>query len=109
MAAKTKKYWLIEILGKDLKPVLRKHIPGKTSEKTVSAILQRLASRELTPRELIAVSLPDCKTPLLRVEISYPPQGTRTCIRIPPFPAYRAGRYSEDELENLPEILPEDW
>ena len=109
MSSIVKKYWIIEIFGKNLKPVLRKRIPGRTSEKAVSTILQRLACRELSPRELIAVSLPDCIAPLLRVEISYPPQGTRTSIRIPAFPAYRAGRFSEDELDNLPEILPEYW
>lgn len=107
MSSRRKKYWVVEVTN-HIETVLRKRLPGNLSKKAISTILQRLASRDLSPLEVIAVSIPATQTLHLNVQISRPPQGKRTMIWLPAFPAYKAGYWCEDELEKYPEILPKE-
>lgn len=107
MPAHNKRYWVIEITRR-LEPVFRKQLAGNLSTQKITTILQRLASRDLNPSEVIAASIrnPD-QTSCLDVRVDTPPNG-RTMIWLPAFLDYKAGRWDEDELANNPEILPED-
>jgi hypothetical protein len=89
--------------------VFRKRLAGNLSNLEIAAILQRLASRNLSPMELIAASIrkPN-RTSLLECRVDGPPNGERTMIWLPAFRDYTAGYWREEELENYPEILPEE-
>ena len=56
MPAHNKRYWLIEITRR-FEPVFRKRLAGNLSNQKITTILQRLASRDLTPSEVIAASI----------------------------------------------------
>ena|SRR5271166_2450887 len=104
MPAHNKRYWVIEITNRKLEPVFRKRLAGNLSTQKITTILQRLASRDLTPSEVIAASI----TSSLDEQVHTPPNG-RTTIWLPMFGDYKAGYCrGEDVLANLPEILPED-
>jgi hypothetical protein len=49
---KPKRYWRVEILNGST-TIFRKYVPGNLSDEEVATILQRLASRDLTPREVM--------------------------------------------------------
>lgn len=109
MPSKNKRYyWVIEIT-KGFDTVYRKRLAGNLSNQEVATILQRLASRHLSPMEVIAASIrkPN-RTTLLETSVVSPPQGKRFMIWLPAFPDYRASYYREDELADRPEILPEE-
>jgi hypothetical protein len=106
MHSHNKRYWVIDIT-KGFDTVFRKRLPGNLSNQEVTTILQRLASRKLSPEEVIAASIrkPN-RTTLLEVRVDGPPHGKRTMIWLPAFLDYKASYWREDELENYPEILP---
>jgi hypothetical protein len=106
--ARDKRYWIVEIT-RSSETVFRKRLAGNLSDGEVATILQRLASRELSPIEVIGASIrkPN-QTSLLHVRVDGPPNGKRTMIWIPTFPAYTASRWRESELANYPEILPDE-
>jgi hypothetical protein len=110
MPSHNKRYWVIDIT-KRFDTVFRKRLPGNLSNQEVATILQRLASRKLFPEEVIAASIrkPN-RTTLLEVRVDSPPHGKRKMIWLPALPDYTASYWREDELEleNYPEILPED-
>jgi hypothetical protein len=107
MPARSKRYWVIEITRR-LQPVFRKPLAGNLSNRKITTILQRLASRDLNPSDVIAASIrnPD-QTSCLDVRVDTSPNG-RTTIWLPAFSDYKAGHWGEDELANNPEIPPED-
>jgi hypothetical protein len=102
MPAQNKRYWVIEIT-RGFETVLRKRLPGSLSAQEVTTILQRLASRDLSPIEVIAASIrkPN-RTPLLEAQVAGPPHGNMPTIWLPSSPDYRAGYWHEDELANYP-------
>lgn len=103
-----KKYWVVDITS-GFETVFRKWLPGNLHTREVTAILQRLAVRDLSLSEVIAASTrrPN-RTTLLDVRIDEPPRGKRTIIWLPALPDYKASYYSEDELADYPEIVPEE-
>ena len=74
MPAHNKRYWLIEITRR-FEPVFRKRLAGNLSNQKITTILQRLASRDLTPSEVIAASIrnPD-QISALGVRVDGPPK-----------------------------------
>lgn len=108
MPSKNKRHWVIDIT-KGFDTVFRRRLAGNLSNQEVATILQRLASRDLSPREVIAASIrkPN-RAALLEVRVDGPPHGKRTMIWLPAFPDYKASYWREDELANYPEILPEE-
>ncbi len=100
-----KRYWVIEITEGFL-TVLRKRLPGHLSNQEIITILQRLASRTLSPREVIAASIrKPRRTSLLEARIDGPPHGKRVMIWLPASLDYKASYWREDELSDYPEIL----
>jgi hypothetical protein len=108
MPAQNKRYWVIEITRR-FETVFRKRLAGNLSTQEVTTVLQRLASRDLSPREVIAASIrkPN-RTTLLEVRVDGPPNGKRVMIWLPALRDYKASHWREDELANYPEILPEE-
>jgi hypothetical protein len=112
MPAYNKRYWVIDITRR-FDTVFRKRLAGNLSNQEIATILQRLASRDLSPSEVIAASIrkPN-RTSLLEVRVdNHPTNGHRTMIWLPAFnEKYRASHWREDELAkaDYPEILPED-
>jgi hypothetical protein len=109
MPAHNKRYWVVDIT-KGSKTVFRKRLPGHLSTQEIATILQRLASRDLSPREVIAASIrKPRRTPLLEVRVDGPPRGgKRMMIWLPACPDYKASCWREEELAEYPEILPEE-
>jgi hypothetical protein len=108
MPPRSKRYWVIEIRSR-FDTVFRKRLAGNLSNLEVATILQRLASRNLSPIEVIAASIrkPN-RTSLLEFRVDGPPNGKRTMIWLPAFLDYTASYWREEELENHPEILSEE-
>jgi hypothetical protein len=108
MPAHNKRYWVIEITRR-LKPVFRKRLAGNLSTKKITTILQRLASRDLTPSEVIAASIRNPhQISRLEARVDTPSNG-RTMIWLPALLGYKARHCREDDaLAKNPEILPED-
>lgn len=107
MRYRNKLYWVINITrGFDI--VFQKRLAGSLSNKEIATILQRLASRDLSPREVISASIrkPE-RTSLLDVRVDGPPHCKRTLIWLPAFPDYKASHWHEDELATHPEIMSE--
>jgi hypothetical protein len=103
-----KRYWVIDI-AKDYETVFRKWLPGNLSNNEIATILQRLASRELSAREVIAASIrKPRRTHLLEVSVDGPPHGKRTMIWLPQCLDYKPSYWREDELAEYPEILPDE-
>src|ERR1700680_2477066 len=100
MPSLNKLYWVIDIT-KGFDTVFRKRLAGSLSNKEIATILQQLASRDLSPREVIAASIrkPE-RTALLEVGVDGPPHCKRTMIWLPAFPDYKASHWREDELVN---------
>jgi len=106
--APTKRYWVIDIT-KGLDTVFRKRLPGHLSNQEIITILQRLASRDLSTREVIAASIrKPHRIDLLEPRLDGPPRGKRLLIWLPECPDYKAGYWREDELADYPEILGDD-
>jgi hypothetical protein len=102
-----KRYWVIEITRRS-DTVFRKRLAGNLSTKKITTILQRLASCDLTPSEVIAASVrnPD-QISRLKPRVDTPSNG-RTVICLPALRDYKAGYCrGYDALANLPEIPPE--
>jgi hypothetical protein len=96
--SKNKWYWIIEIT-KGFEPAFSERLPGGLSHKEIAIILQRLASRDLSPREVLAASIrKPSRTTLLEVRVDGPPNGKRTVIWLPALPDYKASHWCEDEL-----------
>jgi hypothetical protein len=108
MPVDNKLYWVIDITN-GLETVFRQRLPGYLSTQEIATILQRLASRDLSPREVIAASIrKPHRTHLLEKRVDGPPHGKRTMIWLPQCPDYKASHWREDELAEFPEILPEE-
>jgi len=108
MPARNKRYWVVDIT-RGFDTMLRKRLPGNLSNQEVATILQRLASCNLSPMEVIAASIrKPYRTSLLEVRVDGPPNGKRTMIWLPAFPDYKASYWREDELADHTEILPEE-
>jgi|SRR5580693_2710801 hypothetical protein len=103
-----KRYWRIEIL-KGLEPVFRNYVPGNLSNYEAATILQRLASRDLTPREVVAASIrKPRRTGLLDFRVDGPPRGKRVMIWLPDCPEYVASYWHSGEIAEYPEIFGDD-
>ena len=103
-----KRYWVIDI-NKGAETVFRKRLSGGLSTREITTIIQRLASRDLSPREVIAASIrKPRRTHLLEERVDGPPRGKRTMIWLPACPDYTASYWREDELADYPEILPNE-
>jgi hypothetical protein len=104
-----KLYWVIDIT-KGFKSIFRKRLPGHLHTREVATILQRLASRDLSPMDIVAASIrKPLRTALLEVRVDGPPRGgRRNMIWLPECPDYKASRWREDELAEYPEIFPEE-
>jgi hypothetical protein len=103
-----KRYWVIDIT-KGFETVFRKRLPDYLSTQEITTILQNLASRYLSPMEVIAASIrKPRRTHLLEERVDGPPHGKRTMIWLPELPDYKASYWREDELAEYPEILPEE-
>ena len=104
-----RRYWVIDIT-KGFETIFRKRLPGHLSTQEITTILQRLASRDLSPREVIAASIrKPRRTTLLEARVDGPPRGgKRTMIWLPACPDYKASYWREDQLNEYPEILPEE-
>jgi hypothetical protein len=108
MTALRKRYWVVDVT-KGIVTVFRKRLPGNLSTGEIATILQRLASRDLTPGEVIAASIrKPRKTHLLDARIDGPPHGKRVMVWLPECPDYKAGYWREDELSEYPDILGDD-
>jgi hypothetical protein len=84
-------------------------LPGNLSHQEVATILQRLASRDLSPMEVIAASIrKPYRTSLLEVRVDGPPNGKLIMIWLLAFPDYKASYWREDELADRNEIFPEE-
>lgn len=103
-----KRNWVIEIT-KGFETSFRKHLPGNLSAREITTILQRLASRDLSPREVIAASVrKPRRTSLLDVRVDGPPRGKRVVIWLPVCTDYKASYWRADEILEHPEILPDE-
>lgn len=103
-----KRYWVIEITRR-LETIFRKRLPGYLSTQEITTILQRLASRDLTPREIISASVrKPRRTHLLEARVDGPPHGKRVMVWLPGCLDYKAGYWREDELDDYPEIFGGD-
>ena len=103
-----KRYWVIDIT-KGAETVFRKRLPGGLSIREITTILQRLVSRDLSPKEVIAASSrKPRRTHLLEERVDGPPHGKRMMIWLPACPDYIASYWREDELADHPEILPKE-
>jgi hypothetical protein len=103
-----KRYWVIEITDR-FETIFRKRLPGHLSAQEITTILQRLASRGLTPREIIAASIrKPRRTHLLEARVDGPPHGKRVMVWLPECPDYKAGYWREEELADYPEIFGDD-
>ncbi len=95
---KNRWYWIVEIT-KGLETDFSERLPGGLSHKEIAIILQRLASRDLSPSEVLAASIrKPHRTALLEVRVDVPPNGKRTVIWVPALPDYKASHWREDEL-----------
>jgi hypothetical protein len=88
--SKIKWYWVIEI-AKSFEIAYSERLPGGLSHREIAIVLQRLASRDLSPAEVIAASIRrPSRTALLEVRVDGPPNGKRTIIWLPALPNYKA-------------------
>lgn len=100
-----KRYWMVEI-SQGFTTTFRKYLFGHLSTQEITTILQRLASRDLTPREVISASIrKPRRTHFLDARVDGPPKGgKRVMVWLPALPDYRASYWREDELSEYPEI-----
>ena len=103
-----KGYWVIEVT-EGFTTIFRKRVPGHLSNHEIIAMLQRIAARALSPREVIAASLrKPHRTSVLEARVDGPPHGKRVMIWLPSLSDYKASYWREDELAEYPEIFDDD-
>jgi hypothetical protein len=106
--SKPKAYWRIESI-EGTNTIFRRTLPGNLSTDEIAIILQRLACRNLTPREIVSASIrKPRKSALLEYRVDGPPNGIRTMVWIPSIPNHIAGYWRADELPDKPDIDDED-
>jgi hypothetical protein len=106
--SKPKAYWRIEII-KHSSTTFRRTLPGNLSSDEIAIILQRLACRNLTPREIVSASIrKPRRTSLLEYRVDGRPHALRTTVWIQSMPEHVASYWRAEDLPEKPDIDTDD-